>query len=86
MQKKCDGSAFYLSGGEARSLEDFVGAGALMESSASSQIQRGPQSFGPAADGAAGGWGTGLFDPGRDAGPIVYARESENWKLFSFFI
>ena len=41
MQKKCDGSAFYLLGGEAGSLEDFVGAGALTEASASSQMQRG---------------------------------------------
>ncbi len=49
-------------------------------------MQRGPRFLGPAADGAAGGWGTGLFDPGRDAGHIAYARESDNWKLFSFFI
>ena len=42
MQKMCDGSAFYLSGGGAGSLEDFVGAGALMEASAFSQMQRGP--------------------------------------------
>ncbi len=42
MQKMCDGSGLHTSGGAAGFLEDFVGAGALTEASAFSQMQRGP--------------------------------------------
>lgn len=46
LQKMCNGSGLHTSGEGAGFVEDFGGAGALMEASASSQMQHGPQSLG----------------------------------------